>query len=64
LSCIKLLSSKISIILGVFAKFLKATIIFVMFVRLSVCPHRTTRLPLYGLSLKLIFRKSGEKIQV
>jgi hypothetical protein len=36
--------------LGAFAKLRKATIIFVMSVRPSVCPQRTSRLPLDGLS--------------
>ena len=34
--------------LGAFAKLRKATISFVMSVCLSVCPHRSTRLPLDG----------------
>jgi uncharacterized membrane protein SpoIIM required for sporulation len=37
-------------VLGAFAKFRKATISFVIFVRLSVCPHGTTLLPLDGFS--------------
>jgi len=37
--------------LGVFAKFQKVTISFLM----SVCPHRTTRLPLDGFLWNLIF---------
>ena len=41
--------------LGAFAKLRKATISFVMPVRLSVRPHRTTRLPLDGFSWNLIF---------
>ena len=36
--------------LGAFAKFRKATISFVMSVRLSVRPHETARLPLDGFS--------------
>jgi hypothetical protein len=38
-------------VLGVFAKFQKATIIIVM----SVCPHETTRLPTDGFSWNLIY---------
>ena len=41
--------------LGAFAKFRRATISFVMFVRLSVRPHETTRLPLNGFSWNLVF---------
>jgi len=62
--------------LGAFAKLRKATISFIMFVRPSVRPsvcvpvrsYGTTRLPLDGLSWKLMFeyffRKCVEKIQV
>ena len=42
--------------LGAFAKFLKATIIFVVSVGTSVCPHGTTRLPRDGFSWSLIFK--------
>jgi len=42
-------------ILGAFAKLLKATIRFVMSVCPSVCPPRTTRLPLDGFSCDLMF---------
>jgi hypothetical protein len=49
-----------SVVLTVFAKLLKATSSFVMSVclsvRLSVCPHGTTRLPLDGFSRKLILK--------
>jgi hypothetical protein len=38
------------IVLGAFAKLRKATISFVMSVRLSVSPHETTLLPLDGFS--------------
>jgi hypothetical protein len=52
------------ILLGSFASLWKAIISFVM----SVCPHGTTRLPLDGFGLNLIFgfffRKSVDKIQV
>ena len=41
--------------LGAFAKLRRATVSFVMSVRLSVCPHGTTRLPLDGLSWKSRF---------
>jgi hypothetical protein len=41
--------------LGAFAKLSKATISFVMYVRPSVHPHGTTRLPLDGFSWHLIF---------
>jgi len=41
--------------LGAFAKLWKVTISFVMTVCLSVCLHRTTRLPLDGFSWNLIF---------
>jgi hypothetical protein len=44
--------------LGAFAKLRKPTISFVMSVRLSVRPHGTTRLPLYGVTRNLI-RISG-----
>jgi hypothetical protein len=44
-----------SVLLGAFAKLRKATVSFVMLVRLSVCPHETTRLPIYGFSWYLIF---------
>jgi len=37
-------------VLGAFAKLLKATISFVIFVRLVVCPHETTQLPMDGFS--------------
>jgi len=40
--------------LGAFAKLRKATISFVMSVRLSVRPHRTARLPLEGFSRNLV----------
>jgi hypothetical protein len=43
------------LLLGAFAKLRKATINFVMSVRLFVCPHGTTRLPLDGFSWNLIF---------
>jgi len=43
-------------ILGALAKLRKATIRFVMSVCPSVCPHRTTRLPLDGFSCNLISR--------
>jgi hypothetical protein len=49
-----------------FAKLRKATISFVMSVRPSVPPHRTTRLPMDGFSWNLIFEcflKIAEKIQ-
>jgi len=63
------------VILGAFAKLRKATISFVMSVcppippsvRPSICPHGTTRLPLEGVSLNLIFdifRKPVDKIEV
>jgi len=42
-------------ILGAFAKLRKATISFVMSVRLSVRAHGTTRLPLDGFSGNMIF---------
>jgi len=56
-------------ILGAFSKFRKATISFVMSVRLSVRPHGTTRLPLDGFSWDLTFEdffffKSVQKSQV
>jgi len=53
--------------LGDFAKLRKATISFVMSVRLSVRPHGTPPFPLNGFPLNLIlskFRKSIKKIQV
>ena len=52
--------------LGSFAKFRKATVVFVMSVCLSVRTHGTTRLPLYGFSRNLIFVYFSklEKIQV
>jgi len=40
---------------GAFAKLRKATISFLMSVRTSVCPHRTTRLPLDGDSWNVTF---------
>jgi len=43
--------------LDAFAKFRKATVSVVMSVRLSVCPHGTTRLPLDGFSWNLIFER-------
>jgi hypothetical protein len=43
-------------VLDAFAKTRKATISFVMHVRLSVCPHGSTRIPLDRFSLKLIFQ--------
>ena len=62
----------LSAVLGEFAKLRKATICFVTFVRLSVCPsnrpRRKTRLPLEEfsrhLTFKYIWKKSVEKIQV
>jgi len=54
-------------ILTTFANPRNATISFVMSVCPSVRPHRTTRPPLYGFSLNLIFvyfRNSLEDIQV
>jgi hypothetical protein len=41
--------------LGAFAKLRKATISFVMSVRLSIRPHRTPRLPLDGFSWNFLF---------
>ena len=46
LSSVSLGNGQNGTLLGVVAKFRKATISFV----LSVCPHRTTRLPLDGFS--------------
>jgi len=43
------------VLLGAFAKLRKATTSFVISVRLSVCPHGTTRLPPDGLSYNFIF---------
>jgi len=37
-------------VVGAFAKLLKATVSFVMFVRLAVCPHGTTQIPMDGFS--------------
>ena len=55
-------------LLGFFAKLLKVTISFVKSHRLSVRPHGTTRLPLDGFTLNLIFeffcRQSVETIQI
>ena len=54
-------------LLGEFAKLRKATVSFVMSVRLYVRPHGTSGLPLDGFSLNLIFEyfsKIVEKIQV
>jgi hypothetical protein len=52
--------------LGAFARLRNTTISFV--VRLSVCPHGITRLPVdrfwWNLMFELFFRKSVEKIQV
>jgi hypothetical protein len=48
--------------LGAFAKLPNVTISFVMSVRLSVCPHRTTRLPLVGFSWKFIYEHFFSKI--
>ena len=39
----------VSFLLGTFAKLIKETVSFVMFVCLSVCPHGTTRLPFDGI---------------
>jgi len=53
--------------LDAFAKMRKATVSFLMSVRLSIRPHGITLLPLDGFSTNLIsgyFRKSVEKIQV
>jgi hypothetical protein len=53
--------------LEVFAKFQKTTIIFDMFVCLSVCLHETALLPMEEFSLNFIFeyfRKSVENVQV
>ena len=50
-----------------FAKLRKATISFVLFVRLSARPQSATRLPLvdfYDIWYMSIFRKYVEKIQV
>jgi hypothetical protein len=53
--------------LGAFAKLREATISFLLSVCMSSCPHGTTRLPLDGFSLNLVFeyffRKSVENIQ-
>ena len=49
--------------LGAFAKLRKATISFVMSVRLSVCPHGTSRLPLDGFSRNLILQYSSKIIR-
>ena len=45
----------LSLIFRRLRKIAKATISFVMSVCLSVRPHRTTRLPFYGCSFKMIF---------
>jgi len=42
--------------LDLFAKLRKAAISFIMSDCPSVCPHGTTRLPLDGLSLNLMFK--------
>jgi len=46
--CLAYLLLLLQTILSLFAKSRKATVSFVMFVRLGVCPHGTTRLPLDG----------------
>jgi hypothetical protein len=43
-------------VLGAFAKLLKAAIRFVTFVRLAVCPHGTTQLPIDRLSSNLRYK--------
>ena len=60
------LCNVVLLFLGELAKLRKTTISSVMSVGPSVCPHGTTRLPLDGFSLNLIFeyfRKTVEKIQ-
>jgi len=54
----------LSALLGAFAILRKATISFIMSVRLSFRPHGTTRLQLDGFSWNLIFEDSVKKIQV
>jgi hypothetical protein len=48
------------LLFGASAKWRKATVSFVM----SVCPHRTTCLPLNGLPLNLSIFQNVEQIQV
>jgi len=46
------------------AKWRKATISFIMSVRLSVNPHGTIRLPIFIKFVSSIFKKSMEKLQI
>jgi len=50
-------------LLGAFAKLRKATISFVMSVRLSVRPHGTTRFPLEGFSRNLVLENLSRKFR-
>ena len=50
-----------SAFLFTFAKFRKANFSYVMSVRLYICPHVTTRLPLDGFSRNLIFNYFSKK---
>ena len=54
-SCFWFIGLVTGLLLAEFAKFRNATVSFVMFVRPSVCPLGTTRLPLDGFSWNLIF---------
>jgi len=47
------MASRTDNLVGAFVKFQKATISFIMFVHLSICPPRTIRLPLDRFSWKL-----------